>query len=122
MNDYWTRITYGLLTIAPAGQGSDIVMVTLDGNGADYNNDDGRLRNETEAKADQLGVDRSQYDFRVFFTGSLPSFNWCGLGSVGGGNPWSMVRCLNVGVTMHEPGVSRLVTVDVDKAVELAEA
>jgi len=27
-----------------------------------------------------------------------------------------------MGVTMHEPGVSRLVTVDVDKAVELAEA
>jgi chromosome segregation ATPase len=27
-----------------------------------------------------------------------------------------------MGVTMQEPGVSRLVTVDVDKAVELATA
>ena len=27
-----------------------------------------------------------------------------------------------LGVTMHEPGVSRLVTVDVNEAVELAEA
>jgi chromosome segregation protein len=27
-----------------------------------------------------------------------------------------------IGVTMHEPGVSRLVSVDIDAAVELAEA
>ena len=104
MNDYWSRVSYGLMTIAPAGQGSDIVQVNLTGNGSDYNDDDGRLRSESEAAAIDQGYDLSQYNYRVFFTGSSPSFSWCGLGSVGGGNPWSMVRCLNVGVTMHELG------------------
>ncbi|MEM7392036.1 MAG: PKD domain-containing protein, partial [Verrucomicrobiota bacterium] len=103
-NDYWTESSYGMLTVAPEGEGSDIVLVTLTNNAAVYDGDHGRVRNESQADAVAQGYDLSQYDFRVFFTGGQPAFPWCGLGTVGGGNPWSMVRCLNVGVTMHELG------------------
>ena len=103
MNTFWQRNSYGRTSVARAGEGSDIVQITLPNPSSNYDDDAGSLRTDVRAMASARGIDLTRYDFDVTYTGGgRPVFNFGGLGFIGAPGAWVVGN--STSITAHELG------------------
>jgi len=104
INDWFQRVSYGRLSIAPFGQGSDVVQVTLASPSSVYDGDAGALRSAVRSAASASGIDLSLFDFDITAVGGTPAYSFAGLGYVGAPGAWLANGYFGTGVTVHEIG------------------
>jgi PKD domain/Bacterial Ig domain/Carboxypeptidase regulatory-like domain len=104
INDFWRRVSYGRTSAALAGEGSDVILVTLTQNTSVYDGDAGKLRADVRARATANGVDLSLYDFDITCVGNAPAYSFAGLGYVGAPGAWLANSYFGTATAVHELG------------------
>ncbi|MEO5803320.1 MAG: PKD domain-containing protein [Verrucomicrobiota bacterium] len=106
LNSFYSDCSYGRASFALVGQGSDYTptfrMPTNSSyytNSTRYNN----LRTDARTAATAAGYILTNYNFDLICMGSVPGFNWSGLGYVGSPGAW-IRNSFGTGVSAHELG------------------
>lgn len=106
LNGFYTESSYGRTGFVPVGQGSDYTPTfRMPNTAAYYGSNDyyARLRSDARAAAAAAGYVLADYDYDLICMGSVPGFNWAGLGYVGAAGAW-IRNSFSTGVSAHELG------------------
>lgn len=106
LNAFFTDMSYGRAGFALQGAGSEVTpTLRLPQDGAWYgtNNYFNQLRADARDAAMAAGYAQSDFDLDVICFGSVPGFNWNGLGNIGAAGAWLRGN-FSVGVAAHELG------------------
>ncbi len=106
LNGFYSESSYGRAGFALVGQGSDYTPTFRMPTNASYygtNNLYNQLRTDARNAATAAGYVLDNYNFDLICMGSVPGFNWSGLGYVGATGAW-LRNSFGTGVSAHELG------------------
>lgn len=106
LNSFYRESSYHRASFALVGQGTDYTPTfRLTTNASYYGTNDFylRLRSDARAAATAAGYNLANYNFDLICIGSVPGFNWSGLGYVGAPGSW-IRNSFGTGVSAHELG------------------
>lgn len=107
LNEFYSVSSYGRTGFRPLGDGTEVTETfRMPKTAAAYgNNDASGLRTAARAAARAAGYVLEDFDFDLICMGSVPGFDWAGLGVIGGPGAW--IRSSfggDAGVPAHELG------------------
>ncbi len=106
LNSFYKESSYNRASFALVGQGTEYTPTFRLGTNASYYGTNDfylKLRSDARAAATAAGYNLANYDFDLICIGSVPGFNWSGLGYVGAPGAW-IRNSFGTGVSAHELG------------------
>jgi hypothetical protein len=105
LDRFYMEGSYGRTGFAPLGAGSSVTpTLRMPRTAAYYGaNDATRLRSDARAAAADAGYTLSSYDYDLTCFGSVPGFDWAGLGRIGASGAW-IRSSFSTSVPAHELG------------------
>ena len=105
LNSFYTEMSYGLMTFAPAEAGSVVTeTLRLPSVSTTYDNNFTRLLTDTRQAATDAGYAPGSFDFDVICTGAKPAAIFGAIAYVGGPGLWLANSNFIVGLLGHELG------------------
>ncbi len=107
LNEFYSVSSYGRTSFSPLGDGTEVTETfRMPKTAVAYgNNDASGLRTAARAAARAAGYVLENFDFDLICMGSVPGFDWAGLGVIGGPGAWLRSSFGgDAGVPAHELG------------------